>query len=184
MQKILEKYKNRLIDISGRNRTLYLGKIYKKRSFDLYFLEKFEENFPKNIIEHVVKRKKGKVLFLVDPYEWKDKKEEELNTLLKQKKLTDEEFEKSIEDLEKDFENLVSYSKSLQNLKREIDFIEKETGRYELFLGYPFVEGKFKDGTYVKSPLFLFPVKITNVGDKWYLENLSEEEVMLNKVFW
>lgn len=183
MQKILEKYKNRLIDISGRNRTLYLGKIYKKRSFDLYSLEKFEENFPKNIIEHVVKRKKGRVIFLMDPYEWKNKQEDRLSRLLKEKKITDEEFEKSIEDLEKDFENLITHSKSLKSLKREIDFIEKETGRYELFLGYPFVEGKFKDGTYVKSPLFLFPVKVTKVGEKWYLENLLEEEVLLNKVF-
>ncbi|RDI90823.1 DNA/RNA helicase [Thermosipho africanus Ob7] len=183
MQKILEKYKNRLIDISRRNRTLYLGKIYKKRSFDLYSLEKFEENFSKNIIEHVVKRKKGRVIFLPDPYEWRNKQEDKLNKLLKEKKIIEEEFEKSMVNLEKGFDNLISYSKSLQNLKREIDFIEKETGRYELFLGYPFVEGKFKDGTYVKSPLFLFPVKITNVGDKWYLENLSEEEVMLNKVF-
>lgn len=183
MQKIFEKYKNRLIDISGRNRTLYLGKIYKKRSFDLYSLEKIEKKFPEELIEHVIKRKKDKVIFLIDPYEWKNNQENILNNSLKERKITDEKFEKLKEDIQKNFENFISYSKSLQTLKREIDFIEKETGRYELFLGYPFIEGKFKDGTYVKSPLLLFPVKITKERDEWYLENLLEEEVLLNKVF-
>jgi len=54
-------------------------------------------------------------------------------------------------------DEMISYSKSLDTLKKEISSIERETGRYELYVGYPFIEGKLNDGkTYIKSPIFSF----------------------------
>ena len=40
---ILDKYKNRLINISGRNRSLVSKKLYKKRALDLHKLSKYNE---------------------------------------------------------------------------------------------------------------------------------------------
>jgi superfamily I DNA and/or RNA helicase/very-short-patch-repair endonuclease len=180
-EKIFERYKNRLINISGRNRTLFLNKLYKKRSFDLYALEKFKKDISKEIIEYLIDRNNKKLFLLIDdPYNWRKEKEKELN-IKNLKELTLEEQQK-LNEIEKIFNEMISSSKSLKTLKREIDAIEKETGRYELYVGYPFVEGKFKDGSYVKSPLFLFPVTLIRNGDKCYLNNLKED-VLVNKVF-
>lgn len=42
----------------------------------------------------------------------------------------------------------MEYSNSIKRLIKEVKSIEKETGRYELFIGYPFIEGYFKDKTF------------------------------------
>ncbi|MDZ5031743.1 hypothetical protein [Clostridium perfringens] len=41
MKEILNKYKDRLINLSGKNRSLSMKKLYKKRAFDLSNLEEF-----------------------------------------------------------------------------------------------------------------------------------------------
>ena len=51
----------------------------------------------------------------------------------------------------------------VKELKREVEEIERETGKYELYIGYPFVFGSIQQGpskTLIKAPLLLFPVKI------------------------
>jgi len=174
MEKILEKYKNRLIDVSTRNKTLYLNKLYKKQSFDIYSLEKFEKGISEKILNHVIKRRKGKIVLLDNPYRWREN--DKIRNIMSEQSSLDE-LQKKV------FEEKISYSQSLKTLSREINFIERETGRYELYVGYPYVEGKFKTGNYVKAPLFLFPVSIFKSNDNWYLENLLEEDVAINKVF-
>lgn len=156
MQEILSKYKERLINISSRNRSLVTKKLYKKNSFDLFKLKKFNSNIDLEIIDMLINRKEGAVTLLQDPYKYhKDTEAEEM----------------------------LDYSQSLSYLVREISSIEKETGRYELYVGYPFVEGYFKDKTFVKAPLLLFPVRIYNKNDNWYIENILDQNIILNKVF-
>ncbi|WP_164723709.1 AAA domain-containing protein [Thermosipho globiformans] len=158
---ILEQYKNRLVDISTRNRTLCLTKLYKRRSFDLFLLEEYFNGIIEKVLEHIINRN-GKKVCILDI--------ENINIINEDE-----------EDLIKN--ELSNFSHILRTIKREIDLIEKETGRYELFVAYPFIEGKFLDGTYVKSPIFLFPVKLDYSNGKWYLERIKDEEVLLNKVF-
>jgi len=43
VQEIFKKYKERLVNLSGRNRSLMMKKIYKKHSFDLYLLKNFQD---------------------------------------------------------------------------------------------------------------------------------------------
>ena len=64
MNAILEKYKARLVNISSRNRSLVMRKIYKKNSFDLFSLNKFEKGIHNQIIEFLVTRSLGKVRLL------------------------------------------------------------------------------------------------------------------------
>ena len=50
---ILDKYKNRLINISGRNRSLVSKKLYKKRALDLHKLSKYNELLPSEIVDYI-----------------------------------------------------------------------------------------------------------------------------------
>ncbi len=77
----------------------------------------------------------------------------------------------------------MGYSDSIKSLVKEVKSTEKETGRYELYIGYPFVEGYFKDKTFIKAPLFLFSVEAIKKGDIWALKNRLDKSVILNKVF-
>ena len=56
MKEILEKYSTRLINISGRNRSLVLKKLYKKRAFDIMRLSEFDEKISTKLIEFLSSR--------------------------------------------------------------------------------------------------------------------------------
>ncbi len=78
---------------------------------------------------------------------------------------------------------MTDYSNHINYLLREINAVEKETGKYELYLSYPFVEGRCNDGSFVRAPLFMFPIKLEKVSNRWQLNNIVEQEVLINKVF-
>lgn len=75
--------------------------------------------------------------------------------------------------------------KEIDYLKRETDFILKEKGYYECYLGYPFIQGNFSDGSFFRAPLFLVPVKIekNRTTNKMVLSVLDNSEVQINKTF-
>ncbi len=96
------------------------------------------------------------------------------------------EFKARYEDekskVDEDVEKLISYSNELRYLLREIEAVEKETGKYELFLGFPFVEGRFDDSTVVRAPILLIPVNISSKDNQWSI-SLSGDDILINKVF-
>lgn len=206
MKKILEKYSTRLINVSGRNRSLVMKRLYKKRAFDLFNLKSFDSEIDDKLIQFLQYRKVEELQLTEDPYEWYQgeivrlKEEHQLAkdkimlNLKESDKYTEENILKIEEELQKKFshadeklrkrqEKLIMYSNSLNTLLKEIKSTFKETGRYELYVGYPFVQGYFKDKTFVKAPLFLFPVEVIKKRDKWYIKNKVNEPVSLNKVF-
>ena len=74
----------------------------------------------------------------------------------------------------------------LNNIYREVNTLFEEVGAYDLFVGYPFVEGKFLDGTIVRCPVLLFPVRLQRKlqgRPRWKLERLKEEPVRFNRTF-
>lgn len=207
MKKILEKYSTRLINVSGKNRSLVTRKLYKKRAFDIVKLDKFNSKLSKDVIKFLCERKEKPFEILEDPYKWYNQEVDNLKKLIEQekgkaieklkvsgKKYTDEdlktledkydkEFTEGDEKLKSTKEVMVDHSSGIKSLIKEIKDTEKETGRYELFIGYPFVEGCFKDNTFIKAPLFLFPVEAVKKGDSWNLINKVDAQVILNKVF-
>jgi superfamily I DNA and/or RNA helicase len=209
MKEVLTNYKDRLIDISGRNRSLILKKIYKKRAFDLKRLDEFSSDLTKELLDFLIDRSKKKLQLLNDPYEEKIIRTEALKKSInaeyqsKRKELYDKFndpkeletkieglksiYEKKLEDelkkLNKEIDQKIDYSTGLTYLKREIDATEKESGKYELYVGFPFVEGKFLDDTMVRAPLLLFPVRIQKHNNCWSIENILDQDVLLNKVF-
>lgn len=209
MKEILYKYRERLINLSGRNRSLVSMTLPKKRAFDILKLSDIKEGIAHEILEWLLTRSDKKLQLLEDSYVVvNDRKEELKKRILQDKKreiekLKEENLEKEIYEerllkvqerlgkrLEQELavinaegEKIVEFSLSLKSLHKEISDLHKETGRYELYIGYPFVEGKFKDGIIVRAPLALFPVRLIRNGDQWHAENITERAVLLNKVF-
>ncbi len=78
----------------------------------------------------------------------------------------------------------LSLSRKLTTLYRNIRSIEEETGLYDLYLGYPMMEGAMSDGTYVRAPLFLYPLRLERKkrnGLEWHVEPISDQAPQLNR---
>lgn len=159
MEEKLLKYKNRLVDLSTRNRALVLKKLYNKRAFDIKILDDFYKDKSSKLVDFLIKRSKTVLQF----------------------KLLDSPYSNKFSDKDKD--KAIILSKNIRNLKTEIELVEKEKGSYDLFIGYLFVEGLFLDKTFVRAPLLLFPVKLIDIDNEWFLVNNIEENIQINKIF-
>ncbi len=151
MNKILKKYRDRLNDLSRRNRAIRLSRIIKKKTFDISSLSKIDKEKPLKILNALFYE--NRKVNLVD-----------LN-------VKDIESQKIVKDI--------------LYLKRDVDFILKEKGYYECYLGYPFIQGNFFDGTFFRAPLFLIPVEIeiNRISQKVVLSKKEAQGVILNKTF-
>ena len=74
-------------------------------------------------------------------------------------------------------------SKRLRRLDRREKFLLEEHGSRDLYVGWPFLAGKFSDGTPVRCPLMFFPVEIEMIDNKWILKQREDVNITLNKVF-
>ena len=74
-------------------------------------------------------------------------------------------------------------SVKLKKLKRLDQFIFDERGSKDLHVGWPFVQGKFNDGTVVRCPLLFFPVTLTIIGNQWVLQPRKDAGITFNKSF-
>ena len=75
--------------------------------------------------------------------------------------------------------NLISHQ--LKKIDRTEKFIYEERGAKDLYVAWPFVRGKFKDGTPVRAPLIFFPVNLELKQGKWILSSRNEVNVTFNK---
>ena len=181
MKSIYTYYKERLIEISGKNRSLYLKNFNKKNGYDIGKLLYQNQDFANELLDNLwngrtspieLIGKEHKDIFLKnikieDSQELSNSQEGKVD-LEKQKK---QQAKKMIE---QEVKNLVA-------LKREIDEIEKETGRSELYVCYPFVFGNVKNYTF-RAPLLMFPVELQIENDSTANICLkSGEPVQLNK---
>ena len=175
MKSIYTKYKERLIEISGKSRSIFSRKGDSKLSCDL---SKFFENNDLflSFIEGIWNGNDK-------PFELLN--EETLDSLYNYSKGDTEELDKKADtsaknkSLRKMVSNIVN---SFEKLKKEIVDIAKETGRYELYVGYPFVEGNVGRDISLKAPLILFPVKINITDDSHVsIEKVKDMPITLNK---
>ncbi len=72
------------------------------------------------------------------------------------------------------------FYKRLKSIDSEIKKIQKETGRFELFIGYPFVEGRFENGKPLRAPIMLFPITIEKTTRAIYIRNDLTQNVIYN----
>ncbi len=140
--KVLDHYKDRLTNISRRNHNLYMGKIIKKKNFDLQSLN----------IEHEIRT------FITN------KRASVLNLDLSNA-LTPETVERDI-----------------ITLYRNVNKTEKETGSYDLYIAYPYVEGIMsQDDFAIKAPLLFIPVKFKRDKRNISLKKDKEKDIMFNR---
>jgi len=74
-------------------------------------------------------------------------------------------------------------SRRLKKLNRYEKMLFEEHGSKDLYVGWPFLRGKFSDGTPVRCPLIYFPVKILQDGPNWVLQQREDVNITLNKAF-
>ncbi len=74
-------------------------------------------------------------------------------------------------------------SKKVKKLQRIDNFIFEERGSNDLHIGWPFVRGKFSDGSSVRCPLLYFPVTILQEGQHWVLQLRKDAGITFNKSF-
>lgn len=74
-------------------------------------------------------------------------------------------------------------SRRLKRIQRMERFIFEERGAKDLYIGWPFIKGKFADDTLVRCPLIFFPVAIERDGNEWHLSRRDDVNITLNKTF-
>jgi hypothetical protein len=80
-------------------------------------------------------------------------------------------------------EKVNEQSKRLKKISRKEKFIQEERGAKDLYVGWPFVHGKFADGTAVRCPLLFFPVEMMIKDNQWILVLREGENISFNKSF-
>ena len=194
MKSIYKYYRERLIEISGRNRSLYAKNVSKKYAYDLGKIFDGDYEAIKEFVDFLWTGKKDS--FSVIDRQYRDRIAKNLGVEDKIKKsfkdtagMTAEEEKAELsrrDKLRRDESKKIVQTQvnNLKNLKREIEEFAKETGRYELYVGYPFVEGSIKRELVIKAPLLLFPVVINIENENSVqIELKPGESIQLNKVF-
>jgi len=74
-------------------------------------------------------------------------------------------------------------SKKLKRLSRVEKHIFEERGSKDLYVGWPFVEGKLSDDTLVRCPLVFFPVSLILEDNDWKLGLRDDVSITFNKSF-
>ncbi len=193
MKSIYKYYKERLIEISGKNRSLYSKNISKKYAYDIGALIGNDKDEMDEFFTFLWKGKRSSYALIKK--EARERIYQEFNLDGKLKTLfkdttTMSTDEKRLENLrrerlkrEEGKKIISSQVSALKLLKREIEEFAKETGRYELFIGYPFVTGQLNKDLTIKAPLILFPVVINIENDSTVsIEAKHDEFVQFNKV--
>jgi DNA replication protein DnaC len=72
-------------------------------------------------------------------------------------------------------------SRRLKKIQRIEKFIFEERGSKDLHVGWPFLQGKFMDGTPVRGPLLFFPVELVLKENTWYLQIRTDVNFTFNK---
>ncbi|MBQ7333255.1 MAG: DUF4011 domain-containing protein [Clostridia bacterium] len=188
-------YKERLIEIGGNNKCLYLKNIVRRSAYDLGRIFEGRDDKVSDFVDFLRSNKKYPLSIISNT---------EKNAILQnleirarpaaapkstEGEIPSEELEKQIKRAEKILREaknkaILQEIDKLKELKREIEEIEKETGRYELYIGYPFVFGTISQGfskTVIKAPLMLFPVKIELPDENTVeLSFNNEEKIRIN----
>jgi len=77
--------------------------------------------------------------------------------------------------------NQVAYQ--LHQIRRTDNLLWEERGAKDLFIGYPFVEGKLQDDTPIRCPLLLFSVELLLENNQWYLVRKENSTIQWNTNF-
>lgn len=188
------KFEKQKIDIVSTKKLLFNGdKNYTRDVKQIFpsFTKKDFDILSKLRIDYKV------LLSLIDEYDNKETKEE----LIKQEYITEqgEPYSKSklkeiCDSILKTFESQISdfIEKYLKQLNKDFQSIEKliktsdnymkDFGKNDLYLGFPFIEGRFVSGKLFRAPLVIHRININKTQNTISL-NIEDNESILNPVF-
>ena len=184
---IFTYYKERLIEIGGNNKCLYLRNVSRKTTYDIGKLLEARDDKVGEFVDFlwssrstpfplINAREKRAILEKLESKEESIKVERELSQLDKK--------ERDKAERERENKAVENETARLKELRREIEEVKRETGRYELYVGYPFVFGSIGRGaqhTLIKAPLILFPIKIDVIDDRTVELSINDaEKVRIN----
>ena len=191
---IYTHYKERLIEIGGNNRCLFLKNVVRKGAYDIGRIFEGRDDKISELIDFLWTAGKSPLTLisekeqndLISNIQAVDGMHEEPDTAgldpEEAAKIEKNRTKKRVASRQKLLEGEVA---KIKELVREIEEIERETGRYELYIGYPFVFGSINQGaskTAIKAPLLLFPVKVEVDDDNTVEVRFNEaEKIQLNR---
>lgn len=70
----------------------------------------------------------------------------------------------------------------IERMEHRANIMLKDFGKNDLYLGYPFIEGKFKTGKHFRAPLILHRVEVKKVTNRTTIR-IIENESIINPVF-
>jgi hypothetical protein len=70
----------------------------------------------------------------------------------------------------------------ITNIYRETNKDEKESGSYDLYIAYPYVEGVFKrDNFAIRAPLLYYPVKLVRNKQDFVIKKDKDKDILYNR---
>ncbi len=187
-------YKERLVEIGGNNKCLYLKSVVRRGAYDIGKLFEGRDRKVSEFVEFLWSENKQPLTVIGHGEERDIAGNMGLPARSKQAPdtsgLSPDDAERAHKKFSKQRDTdtakiIEGEIAKIKELKREIEEIERETGRYELFIGYPFVFGSIPHGssrTLIKAPLLLFPVKIDIPDDETVLLRLDEsQKIQINR---
>ena len=187
-------YKDRLVEISGKSKCLYLKSITKKCAYDIGRILQGRKDKVREFVSFLWSDN-NQPLTLISTDESaeiiknidlpaRSKKEPDVKGLsIPEAEAMQKKYEKNRDrDSQKALEAEVA---KIVELKREVEELEKETGRYEFYIGYPFVFGSINQGqnkTLIKAPLMLFPVTVEIFDDcRVEISHNRKDKIQINR---
>ncbi len=142
----LKNLENRLVNISKRNRLLYMGRLYNNYAVDMHATD---ETYNQKVLDLLF----GKAHQLVMCELKKDSKDTSAEKRFKQ----------------------------ISRLLREVTHEYRDSGQYDLYIGYPFIEGRTRGENFdVRAPLVLFPVAFEKKPDKITIKINKDKDILYN----
>ena len=167
-------YKERLIEIGGNNRCLYLKNVVRRGAYDIGRIFEGRDDKVTELADFLWGRSRKQTLALLSGEESRAIIDNIEFSSVAQRSTQGTEpeagAERSRERTRRSDETKILAAEviKVKELWRDIEEIERETGRRELYIGYPFVFGCIPQGpskTLIKAPLLLFPVKVEVVDE-------------------
>ena len=152
-------YQDKLLQVTQKNRSVLLKKIYNKHNFDLNHIEHLKAGTLEKIVIKAIKNIESTL---------NDKRDDGLNQNI------------LLDSLEND--DADSIRSKLKTLSRNLIQIEEETGQQTGYLGFPFLQGHLDSDFYIRGPLVLFPIslkyqkKVKNGG--WFIHFADKRPII------
>ena len=181
-------YKERLVEIGGNNKCLFLRSVVRKNAYDIGRVFAGREDKVEELIDFLWNGHGRGRLTLLCPDEAKEIAENVsagYSRAIEEHEQNGVDSKRIAEDAESAAAKILEGEVGkVTELRREIEDVERETGRYELYIGYPFVFGSINQGsgtTMIKAPLLLFPVKIDIFENTVEIRFNESEHIQLNR---